>query len=49
MWPDCQCGRRAKVYAMDPIPNGWADYYCYVCKPSGWITDILGQSEDEGA
>jgi len=36
----CQCGRDATVYAMDPVPGGWADYYCLNCKPSCWqITD----------
>jgi hypothetical protein len=37
----CQCGKFAKVYAIDPAPNGWADYYCYVCAPSNWITEPL--------
>ena len=37
-----QCGHPAVVYAMDPIPGGWAAYYCLNHVPTGWqITDYL--------
>ena len=26
-----KCSRRAEVYAIDPIPNGWGGYYCEEC------------------
>lgn len=43
----CHCGEHAAVYAMDPMPNGWADYYCLNHVPSGWqITDRLTESTD---
>jgi hypothetical protein len=41
--PKCaQCKHPATLYAIDPIPNGWGDYYCLSHKPNGWqITDYL--------
>lgn len=44
----CQCGRFAKVYAMDPAPGGWGAYYCWVCAPSGWIREELYVTNEEG-
>jgi len=38
---NCQCGRPSKVYAMDPIPDGWADYYCSLCVNPQWIIETL--------
>jgi len=37
---DCQA--EAEVYAMDPYPDGWADWYCQSCAPANWlIVDII--------
>ena len=44
----CGCGMFAKVYAMDTIPGGWADYYCWGCAPSGWVKEVLYVSDEEG-
>ena len=38
---NCQCGRKAAVYAMDPDPNGWGDYYCWVCVNPKWNIETL--------
>lgn len=45
---NCQCGSPAAVYAMDSCPGGWADYYCWDCKPPGWtVTDVFNRDEKE--
>lgn len=31
------CSAEADVYALDPCPNGWADWYCHACTPTNWI------------
>jgi hypothetical protein len=38
----CQCGQPAAIYAMDTCAGGWAGYYCWECKPRGWmVTDVV--------
>lgn len=41
---DCSvCGALAEVYAMDPCPGGWGDYYCTTHTPRGWLTEGIAR------
>lgn len=41
---DCSaCNKPAEVYAMDPCPGGWGDYYCREHTPRGWITERIAR------
>lgn len=46
------CDQQASVYAIDPAPDGWGDWYCDDCQPSNWwVIDTIervSQHETEG-
>lgn len=43
------CDKQADVYAIDPCPDGWGDWYCHECRPTSWwvIDNIERVSQNE--
>lgn len=43
------CKQRADVYAIDPCPDGWGDWYCHDHVPTTWwVVDTIQQVSHRG-
>lgn len=41
------CDHQATVYAVDPYPDGWGDWYCDDCVPNNWwVVDTIELPSD---
>lgn len=43
------CDKQADVYAIDPCPDGWGDWYCHDHTPTAWwVVDTIQRVSHRG-